>query len=513
MSLVPIGHVLSPALPQSLIDDPREWARIRETALRRRILYGDWAHDIAERIRQEVGHERARLWGQPELSANVALSACSSVAELYHAPPRVTGTHASRLTAALDAAGWAPMMQRVQRDTIGLREMHLRATIEHDPDTGEDRVALLPVSPDLVVQTFDPRIPTRATRVRHYVWRDDQWTVDDYDITDPARPVWRCYRAEGKEDLSPRYLSGPGGSTVPDGGLTGDAYPWRIDGRPVLPWVTYHAAITGQPYDWRTMREVFDGTLSIAVLWTYWRHILQMASWPQRYLINLDVAGSGVNDDTRYVEPDPTLILRLMQEQHMMGGAASAGSFTTSANVHEVGEALIAYERRILAYAGLSPGEVLRSSGDPRSGYALAVTRDAQRESQRRYAPIFRQADQQLMRLVAGLLGLPNLAYMVEYQLMPPSAAEQQGERDNVIELMGAGLMSRVEAYQRLNPQLSPDDVVSRLRAIDEQQEEQRADRPDPGREPAADRGDDPDDDDGNDPEPDDDERGEDRPS
>ena len=490
----PIGDILPPALVRDAVPEWEEWSRIVETAQRRRILYGEWGRDIVQRIRREVGDVRAELWGEPELSANVALSACSAVAQLYHQPPHITGSGAATLTRLLDAAGWAPMMQRVQRDTIGLREMHMRVTLDRDPLTDEDRLVLLPVPPDLVSVRLDPLRPTRPLEIRHYVWRDNRWTTDLY-VVDGDRAEWRCVSSDGGEDLSPRYLMGPDGQPAPAGGFRGDAYPWRVAGRAVLPWVTYHAAITGHYYDWRTMREAFDGTLSIAVLWTYWRHILQTASWPQRYLINLDVAGAGADAERRYLEPDPTLILRLTQDMETAGTTATAGSFDTSANVHEVAEALMAYERRILAYAGLSPSEVMRSSGDPRSGYALAVTRDGQRESQRRFAPVFRMSDRELMALIAGLVGLSNRSFNIEYTLMPLSAAEQKGERDHVIDTVAAGLMSRAEAYQRLNPQLTPDEIATRLAAIDT---ERRANGPDDrDREPGADRrrDDDPDDD------------------
>ena len=64
-------------------------------------------------------------------------------------------------------------------------------------------------------------------------------------------------------------------------------------------------------------------------------------------------------------------------------------------------------------------------------------------------------------------LNLPETGYAVEYQGIPETLAELEQKRKNVLELMGAGLMSRVDAYQELNPGTSRAEAEAALTAID----------------------------------------------
>src|SRR5262245_56642280 len=101
--------------------DPYEGARWMHTSLRRRLLYGAWRDDLANRIISRVGEERAEAWGVPDMSANPFRSLCLQVAVLYDEPPVLShpddpgGTAAALLTAALETAGAWSLMSRVQR--------------------------------------------------------------------------------------------------------------------------------------------------------------------------------------------------------------------------------------------------------------------------------------------------------------------------------------------------------------------------------------------------------------
>ena len=112
--------------------DPREAARWSHTRLRMRLLSGAWASDLKARLRRSLGHVRSEAWGDPDLSSNVFASVCSQLAVAYDREPSVThkdGLAAEMMFASLKAAGWSSQMQRVQRDTIGLREMLLRVDV------------------------------------------------------------------------------------------------------------------------------------------------------------------------------------------------------------------------------------------------------------------------------------------------------------------------------------------------------------------------------------------------
>ena len=75
-------------------------------------------------------------------------------------------------------------------------------------------------------------------------------------------------------DVSERILGGT---------FTGGAYPWQTPEGPILPWVTYHASRTPWFWDSFTGREVVEGTLQLGVLMTHYTHLVQAASWAQRY--------------------------------------------------------------------------------------------------------------------------------------------------------------------------------------------------------------------------------------
>lgn len=458
-----------------------ERARLREQALRYRILYKQWAGDVSERIRRDVGSARAEQWGYPDMSANLLNAATSSVAVLYDREPKVTGrTKAATavMVALLADAGYAELMQRVQRDTLGIREMLVRAEIYKDNDLR--RLRLRPVWPHTVKVVCDDYDPTRILRVEWWRWRDDRWTRDVTDISDPDAPRYFVDDGAGT-DLSPQYLRDENG-VAPRGGYVGDSYPYRgPDGEPLQPFVLYHAAETGKLWDFDTLGEVVEATLNVSAAWTYWHHVLQSASWPQRYVVGLDVAGAHNGDDgsarqeDRYIDPDPTLILRFISGEGMDQAGMQPmppGQFETTADLEKIGQSIQAYERRALAYAGLTAAEIMRSSGDPKSGYALAVNRDGQRESQRKYGPIFQRYDERLVRLVAKLYGsLPVTGWIVEHEMLPPSAAELREEREHILALIDAGLMSRVEGYMRLHPALDETEARRRLAELDAERE------------------------------------------
>lgn len=444
--------------------------------LRWRILYGHWDEDLRSRIIDEVGTTRANAWGEPDLGANLLLSASSAVSTLYDYSPRVMHDDpagGARLDALLADAGWPTLMQRVQRDTIAIREMLVYVDVVGRP--GRRRVRLQPVHPhevEVIASEDDPEVPAviRWWRLRESPTGGEVWTVDVWDIRE--RMERYAIEDEHGQDVSPLYLSGVEDGRAPAGGYRGEAYPYRADGEPILPWVMYHAARTGGMWDWGSSAEIVDATLSIGTLWTYWRHLVQTASWPQRYLINGIVAGQMTIGEgeagRRQVVADPAVLLRIVQDMDNADSSPRIEQDSTNADPHQLGEAISAYERRAIALAGLNPADFVRTSGDPRSGYAMAITRDGQREAQRRYEPTFRRADEMLCRVVAALWGgLPTDGYRVIYEAIPPTVAELRDLQAYVDAEIAAGRMTRLQAYMMLHPEMDERDALRVLEAID----------------------------------------------
>lgn len=403
MSSMPV-HV--PPAPTNR-EDAERWEHTRR---RRRMLYGRWMTDLEDELRRRVGSVRADAWGTPDLSANPFRKAAGGRATLYDRPWTIEHDDAAAavvLSRHLDMAGAIPLLQRLQRDTLGLREMLLDVQGVTRPDGSYD-VLLRPVYPDLVVGVPDPLQPDQPIELREYrirtVGREPQWVVDVYRVGQPMKV----------ETIRGDELRGLG------------------DGREGIPHVLYHAAMTGALWDPFEEQELYWGTLSVAVQWTFYLHVLQDASWPQRY--SIDVAwgpaspeGTGAAARSAIVT-DPSTVLqgtrREIETQPIVGQWQSGGNPT------EIAQGIQGYERRMAAYLDLDPADAARVSGDPRSGYALEISATAKQAAQQRYAPVFRFADERLCERVAeelnrvGNLGLPLDGWRVRYWFEEDEAPE-----------------------------------------------------------------------------------------
>jgi len=460
--------------------DPSEAARWEHTRLRRRMLYGAWREDLDRRIALAIGAVRREAWGIPDLSSNVFRSSMTSMSVLYDRRPKVHHSDqnsADELSKYVIDAGLWPLMQRVQRDTLGMREMFVRVDVMPDrDDPGSAEVNYRPIPPDMVLAYAHPEHPDEPVEVREMRLRRDKhgkprWTWDVLSVVDLDMPFYRVISAgdNGGEDLSAEYLG-------VEGGLVGEAYPYRYsDGRPFLPLVLHHAAKTGMLFDPYEASELVEGSLNVSVFWSMFGHVIRQASWPQRYAVGVRVPSAVIDGDQdatirESVIPDPATVL--LFEPSDEGVSPQINQWDAGADPQALQEAISLYERRLAAFAGISPADVQRVAGDPRSGFALAISREAARESQRRYEPVFSPIDEELLGITAAMINrtigssLPEDDYRVAYESLPPSAEERQGEREHILGLIQAGLLDRVEAYRQLHPGLSRADAEEALASI-----------------------------------------------
>ncbi len=442
----------SVALPHS--SDPAEQARRVHTSQRHRIMTGEYAQpgrDLDQRIERAIGIERADVWkGTVDGSANVASQGCDQLGTLYSVEPIAHHVDAASLP-LLELVDRSPiwsMMPRHQATTLGLRESWIRVNVAR----GKLVYRMVPAHMvEAIGYDDDPATPCKVRELR---LRNGKWTYDVLDIRNPKAPIMRV------EDTEGRILQ------------TFEEYPYReADGTPVLPHVLYHAEGTGQLYDPYRWHEAFDGTLTLGLLWSMFVHVCVSASWPQRYLIGAEPQGGAAVDGRSSITADQASILML---RHLEGypGAPVAGSWTPGADPSALQAAVAAYESRIVSMLGVGAGDIARTS-DPRSGYSLVLSREAQREAARRYMPIFRASDRELVRISAILanragltIGAPEDGYDLAYQSLPASVHEQQAEltRDKTeIEL---GLLSPVEAFMRRNPGIDYDRATVALDKI-----------------------------------------------
>ena len=130
-----------------------------------------------------------------------------SLAVLYDRRPKIT--HADQQAAdvlasyVIDAGLW-PLMQRVQRDTLGMREMLIRVDVTLDRDeAGTAEVTYRPIPPDLVLAHADPEHPDEPVEVRELRLRRDRhgkprWTWDVLSVADYEMPYYRVVSEIGR---------------------------------------------------------------------------------------------------------------------------------------------------------------------------------------------------------------------------------------------------------------------------------------------------------------------------
>ena len=464
-------------------DNAADATRWEYSAGVRRQLYGVWQDDVQQRLRDELGSTRAAVWSFVDTSHNVLLTIADTLSQSYVRPPIVShpdGAEAFLGTNGLLAqSGWAEMMTRVERDLLALREMLINVSVAPD-----GRLVLRPISPDCIIATPDHNMPDRAVevaelRLRHMPDGSQVWAYDMYSIADPSLPVYRIVGAGGEH--KGKDLTAELAGTDP---LIGEAYPWRNeDGDPVIPYAWYHGATTGTLWDAYAWSDLASGNLTIAVWQSMLSHVVRTSSWPQRVAVGLSPAGLSTSHDgrARDIITDPSTLL-VMDVVDGFEGQPFLHQYDAGADPVAIQSVIDNYSRGLVAAAGVPASDVQRVSGDPRSGYALSITREGLREAQKRIQPQLmgdgHTGDTGLLALCAMLLNrhsesmgeplnLPESGYVVEYQGVPQTIAEVQAQRSGVLELMAAGLLSRVDGYIELNPGTTKDEAAAALAAID----------------------------------------------
>lgn len=424
--------------------DPAEIARVKHTRKRRRLLYSCHEPDLLELMERQLGNVRRAAWGAPDMTANPFLSLWEQSARLYALEPQVDHEDSAGrdlLDRVAEAGLWS-LMQRVQRDTLALREMALRITTE------DGALVFRPVFPDMAEAVASPRRPSLPLVFSEWVQDDGLGWVKL--TADTRNATWRAVTQDG-DNVTQDVL---GTSEWQYTGSTG----------PALPYSLIHAQECGWTWDPYTLSEIVDGSLNIGLYLTYYGHLVRNAAWAQRYAAGVRVDAAGVRDapDAARLEviTDPATLLLLSAEE---GQQPMVGQWSPAGDPEAILRSVAMYERRILTLAGLHPPDVTRQSADIRSGYSLVVARESIREQQRLFAPSFRRGDLETLRIAAIALNTaegtsyPEAGYSIRYQGLPPSPVEDRAKREHVTELLDRGVVTPEEARHALS------DVLSRL--------------------------------------------------
>lgn len=435
------------------------------------MLYGQHRPDVQKTVRDAVGTERAEAWIEPDLSSNILGSASAQLSVLYDEPPvyvHEDPAAAELMTRILREAQHGPMMQRAQRDCIGLREIGIRIDVFGRKDAPS--VALRPVFPDLVDADAHPDRPDMPARWSEARLRElggqMEWAWDVHDITDPASPTWKVVRASDDADVSGKVLAGSWAGA--------GSYPWRwgsAEGEPFIPVVLFHASKTASLWDPWFGVELLDGTLLASVYWTFYGHTLLAASWPQRWAANAQVVGADSSNGEGHVVADPATVT-MLESVGEAGDPIQVGQWQPGADPKTMHEAVSMYEQRVAQFAGIDATDFLRMSGDPRSGYALAISREGKRRAAKKMEPVFQAADVELLSKVAATVNrfagrelLPETGWSISYQALPPSLEERQAKQTLLFEQYERGLISLAQLKAQLDG-ISVDEATRRLEAI-----------------------------------------------
>ena len=447
-----------------------EQARWEHTGLRRRMLLGAWEEDLEDELARDLPADRREAWGPSDLSSNPFEQITRQLAVLYSEVPQVTNMNGniealvSREGLVTQAGLWQ-LMQRAQQMVIGLRESIIRIDVNPHVVGSPVRAPGIQyrlVTPDLVYCEAHPDQPDLPVYYQEYRLRKTPqgktiWVADVLDIRNVNDPVFGMFKLESDgslgEDLSEMFMGHPT--------HRGEGYPYRNkQGDPILPLVLYHAEKTGFLWDPYNGSSQVYGSMTSACLFSMWTHLVKNASWSQKYVAGLSVSGMSQldqNDIARRssVATDPSSILVFTQDPDS-ASQPLVGSFGIATDPNNLLESISKYEMRVALSAGLSPSDISRTHADPRSGFALAVSRSGQRDSQKKFAPVFRLGDELLLSKTAMLsnrfLGtnLPESGYRVSYHSLPLTPEEMRAQREDIIAKMTAGLISPVQAVMMM---------------------------------------------------------------
>jgi hypothetical protein len=454
----------NPPLPP----EEEDRARMEHGRLRRRMLTGNWRQDLENFLCKEVDATRRLSWGSADITKNVFRSCVSQLSVMFDQEPVISHEEAGaaeELEKHLTESGLWPMARTLQMYTVGMRECFLRL----DPvggDGKEPRVVVRVVPSDLVYgrgSHDDPDEPIELCEYRQrYTGKKSrdtakgwEWTKDYFSIEDKNDPVFRVLSGgsgKDEEDLSEKFLG-------VKGGLRGDAYPFRYpSGEPFIPLTLFHAERTGSMFNPFFGVELVQGSLLVGVLWSFWKKCVKDCSWPQRWIIGARPAGgvqnTGGNTNMAYLPTDPSSLLNF---ESTTDRAPQVGQFNPASDPVALGEAIREYSSDLALDFGISASDVARISANPRSGYAIALSKDGVRSAQRKAEPSMRRGVLDVLGKYAAMWNtltgstLPTEGWGVFFPGVPLSVEERKQRIEEWGKQAELGLASPVDLYMAIN--------------------------------------------------------------
>ena len=481
---------------------------------RLQILTEQWDDVIGEWLEDQIGAERAQVWGIPDTSSNplADLSRQLSTPGLYGKRPDAQNTQqpfAAGLVGQrglLARAGFWTRQLFVQYLTLGMGDMFLHWGISRDKKLTErivwpHNVYLMPSEDNegLSSQLWELRLRHLAME-KKWIFTWDVYDLGELDASGrrTREPSFRVHEANAGsletgafgglgEDVSRRFVLRPDGGF---GDLVGTDYPWvsEVDGMPKFPYSHYQDQDTGQRWNWWTKRGAHRGTLNSALYWTYAGHCAKDATGS--YVI---VAGLHPGAHTIVQGPgrarggtadrDPISGNVPIRTKLITPGAIEYHEIQDNATpfVHEVGpganlpnvlDFADRYEMKQAVRWGLNPSDMSRQSANPSSAAALMVSNEGKREFSAISEPVFRKVDLETFQIAAivlragGIATFPETGYSITYVRIAKSAGELKSEREDLEWEEERGLRSQIDTYQKRHPGTTEDDALAALAKV-----------------------------------------------
>ena len=487
---------------------PDDQSRVEEAGRRRSVLEGTWETLLRAHLVLQFGKLRSRMVGVPDISSNLLKQVVVQVSKLYSEEPSLEHADATGLEVLKEhlkkAKLWG-LCQRNQRLALAVNESvmflgfkegpggeggHLTADVvpsdfcwgeEHPQDPGQFGLLYRARRRDVWTGEGDRKIA---------VWAWDVWDVrepdEDADPSSPEaqRPSFRILSEDRKTDLTRQFVD-------PEE-WRGPRFPYRdSDGAPVVPAVLYHSEPHSSLWNPWANSEVVFGTLQDALNWTSTNHAFMRASWAQRYIGGGSVRGSVTRtkdgEKVAVVVEDPATATQIRSDGD---GSLVIGQWGAAVDIDKAERFARNYGLRLSVHFGLSPADVSFESRGPASGVALTVSREGLRDVQKRYAPLFREADLLLLSKASAVLAahgvkVPAEDYSIEYAAVELAPAERKLKLENIREELEMGLITKVEAVMELNPGISEDEAKRRLQEVKDEIEDEKP-TPSPAPEPPA---------------------------
>ena len=488
---------LEPPSPPSTDDQ----LRVKEAGRRRSVLEGTWETLLRTHLVLQLGKKRSKMVGVPDISSNLLKQVVVQVAKLYSEEPSLDHPEAAGLEvlqAHLAKAKLWGLCQRNQRLTLAVNESVMFLGFREGLDGSDGHLTADVVPSDFCFGEEHPQDPSQFGLLyrarRRDVWqsepgeatvRKEAWTWDVWDVREPdegapadspeaLRPSFRVLSENRRADLTSQF--------VDPLEWRGSAYPYRdSQGAPVIPAVLYHSEPHSSLWNPWANSEVVFGTLQDALNWTNTNHAFMRASWAQRYIAGGSIRGTVTKtsdgEKVAVATEDPASATQIRSDGD---GSLVVGQWGAAVDIDKAERFSRNYGLRLSVHFGLSPADVSFETRAPASGVALTVSREGLREVQKRYAPLFREADLRLLFLASAVLGahgivVPEEGYSVEYAAVELSPAERQVKLANLREELEMGLVTKVEAVMELNPGISEREAKRRLREVQREVDKEKA--------------------------------------